>query len=99
MRAQCRSRSGVTPSKARPPSNTEVPSQAAWVRGPMIGTLPSCQSSSKNVRVFDQLTGRNIVSSSRRSYSPPDGDPVAKVRHGEAAMNDAKIETKNETTG
>ena len=32
-RAQCRSRSGVTPSKARAPSKTEVPSQAPWVRG------------------------------------------------------------------
>ena len=29
------------------------PSQPAWVRGPMIGTLPSCQSFSKNVQVFD----------------------------------------------
>src|ERR1700733_6667754 len=53
-RAMCRSRSGVTPSNARAPSNTEVQSQAPCVRGPMIGTLPSCQSSSKNVQVFDQ---------------------------------------------
>ena len=52
-RAQCRSRSGVTPSKVRAPSNTMEPSQAACVRGPMIGTLPSCQSPSKNVQVFE----------------------------------------------
>src|SRR3954469_13073603 len=53
-RAQCRSRSGVTPSKARAPSNTDEPSQAAWVRGPKMPTLPSCQSPSKKVHVFDQ---------------------------------------------
>jgi len=29
------------------------PSQAACVRAPMIATLPSCQSPSKNVQVFD----------------------------------------------
>src|SRR5437764_3550667 len=52
-RAQCRSRSGVTPSKARPPSKTVDPSQAPCVRGPMIGTLPSCQLPSKNVHVRD----------------------------------------------
>ncbi len=52
-RAQCRSRSGVTPSKVRAPSNTEEPSQAACVRAPMIGTLPSCQSPSIKVQVFD----------------------------------------------
>ncbi len=46
-RAQCRSMSGVTPSKARAPSKTLEPSQAACVRGPMIGTLPSCQSPSR----------------------------------------------------
>ncbi len=59
-RAQCRSRSGATPSNARARSNTEVQSHAAWVRGPMIGTLPSCQSSSKNVTVLVQATGRRI---------------------------------------
>src|SRR5258708_32875781 len=53
-RAQCKSRSGVTPSKARAPSNTDEPSQAAWVRGPKMPILPSCQSPSKNVQVFDQ---------------------------------------------
>src|SRR5579863_929173 len=53
-RAQWSSRSGVTPSKARAPSNTSEQSQAAWVRGPMIGTLPSCHLSSKYVQVFDQ---------------------------------------------
>jgi hypothetical protein len=31
----------------------------------MIGTLPSCQSSSKNVQVFDQATERIIESSFR----------------------------------
>src|SRR5712692_6330526 len=54
-RAQCSARSGVTPSKARAPSNTIEPSQAAWVRGPMIGTLPSCQSPSKNVQVLEKV--------------------------------------------
>src|SRR5215475_7771201 len=51
-RAQCRSISGVTPSNARAPSNTDEPSHAACVRGPMIGTLPSCQSPWKNVQVL-----------------------------------------------
>ena len=45
-RAQCRSRSGDTPSKVRAPSNTEEHSQAACERTPMIGILPSCQSPS-----------------------------------------------------
>src|SRR5262249_47538164 len=54
-RAQCRSRSGVVPSNARAPSNTQLPSQAACVRGPMIGTLPSCHSPSKKVHVFDSV--------------------------------------------
>src|SRR3984885_10838666 len=53
-RAQWRSRSGVTPSKYRAPSNTMEQSQAACVRGPMIGTLPSCHPSSKYVHVLDQ---------------------------------------------
>jgi hypothetical protein len=30
------------------------PSQAAWLRTPMTGTLPSCQSPSIKVQVFDQ---------------------------------------------
>jgi hypothetical protein len=33
----------------------------------MIGTLPSCQSSSKNVIVFDQAMERRVTSSSHRS--------------------------------
>src|SRR5271167_1721233 len=53
-RAQWSSRSGVTPSKARAPSNTSEQSHAAWVRGPIIGTLPSAHSPSKNVQVLDQ---------------------------------------------
>src|SRR5665213_2101953 len=57
MRAQCRSRSGATPSKARAPSNTVEASHAAWVRGPMIGTLPWCQVPSKKVQVSEKLTG------------------------------------------
>src|SRR6266545_3183811 len=56
-RVQCRSRSGATPSKARPPSNTIEPSQVACVRAPMIGRLSSCQSFSKNVEVFDHWAG------------------------------------------
>src|SRR5450432_2632889 len=55
-RAQCRSRSGMTPSKARAPSNTIEPSQQAWVRGPMMRTSPACQSSSKNVQVAESPT-------------------------------------------
>ena len=50
-RAQCRSRSGVTPSKARAPSNTLEPSQKAWLRGPRIGLLPSNHSPSRKVWV------------------------------------------------
>ena len=53
-RAKCRSASGVVPSNARAPSNTDDPSQIAWVRTPHNGTLPSCHSPSKNVQVFDQ---------------------------------------------
>jgi hypothetical protein len=44
------------------------------VRTPMIGRLPSCQSSSKNVTVFDQVTERLIESSfspALLSYRPP----------------------------
>src|SRR3972149_6761994 len=54
MRAQCRSRSGATPSNTLAPSNTDDPSQIACVRAPHNGTLPSCQASSKYVQVFDQ---------------------------------------------
>src|SRR5437763_8408078 len=53
-RAQCKSRSGVTPSNARAPSNTEEPSHIACVRGPTRPILPSCQSPSWKVQVFDQ---------------------------------------------
>src|ERR1700761_2814196 len=56
-RAQWRLRSGVTPSKARAPSNTVEPSQNPWVRGPTIGTLPLCQPPSKNVHVGECWTG------------------------------------------
>src|ERR1700730_2986818 len=56
-RAQCRSRSGATPSNARAPSKTVDASHAACVRGPMIGTLPSCQPPSKKVQVWEKLTG------------------------------------------
>src|SRR6476660_9022230 len=55
-RSQWRSRSGVTPSKARAPSKTEEPSQKACVRGPATRTLPSCQSPSSHVQVSDQFT-------------------------------------------
>src|SRR5262245_5147919 len=60
-RAQWSFRSGVTPSNARAPSNTDEPSQAAWVRAPMSGTLPSCQSPPKNVHVFDGAGGSVIA--------------------------------------
>src|SRR5262245_8691360 len=53
-RAQCRSRSGATPSNTRAPSNTEEPSQIAWVRTFNRGTFPSCNLPSKNVQVCDQ---------------------------------------------
>ena len=43
----------MTPSKARAPSNTDELSQNAWVRGPMMPILPSCQSPSRKVQVFD----------------------------------------------
>src|ERR1700722_13675651 len=55
-RAQWRSRSGVTPSKYRAPSNTIEKSQDACVRGPMMGTLPSCHRSSKYVQVLEKLS-------------------------------------------
>src|SRR5215468_1146525 len=54
-RSQWRSRSGVTPSKARAPSKTEEPSQKACVRGPATKTLPSCQSPSSHVQVADHF--------------------------------------------
>src|SRR5271156_7208706 len=53
-RAQCLSRSGAPPSKARAPSNTLEPSQKAWVRAPTIGWLPSSHSPSRKVKVCDQ---------------------------------------------
>src|SRR6202022_5036327 len=59
-REQCRSRSGVTPSNARAPSKTIEQSQAACVRGPMMGTLPSCHIPSKNVQVLDQPSPTTI---------------------------------------
>src|SRR5277367_3659122 len=61
-RAQCSSKSGVTPSKARAPSNTTEQSQAACVREPMIGALPSRHSFSKKVQVFDQFVAAAIPS-------------------------------------
>ena len=80
-RAQWRSRSGVTPSNVRAPSNTMEPSQAAWVRGPMIGTLPSCQSPSKNVQVFECtgafVAGTGAAAARLRVESP---DPVHRAR-------------------
>src|SRR5215467_4410832 len=69
-RAQCRSRSGVTPSNARAPSKTEEPSQAACVRGPMMATLPACQSPSKNVHVFDHVPLADTITSSTCYYLP-----------------------------
>src|SRR5580692_8946807 len=59
-RSQCASRSGATPSKARAPSNTVEASHAPWVRGPMIGTLPPCQSPSKKVKVSEKSTGFTV---------------------------------------
>src|SRR5271163_1075373 len=53
-RAKCLSRSGVTPSKARAPSNTLDPNQKAWVRAPTNGRLPSSHSPSRKVKVCDQ---------------------------------------------
>ena len=43
----------MTPSKARAPSNTLLPSHNACVRGPIIPTLPSCQAPLKKVQVSD----------------------------------------------
>ena len=40
VRSQCRSRSGVTPSKARAPSNTAAPIQVAWLQAPSSSGLP-----------------------------------------------------------
>jgi hypothetical protein len=41
------------------------PSQSPWVRGPMIGTLPSCNWPHKNVHVREWLT--ELVSGNRRA--------------------------------
>jgi hypothetical protein len=41
--------------------------------------LPSCQSPSKNVTVFDQLTDRLIESSSCRPYCLPGGAFVTMI--------------------
>src|SRR5262249_8565753 len=49
-RSQWRSRSGVVPSKARAPSNTQEPSHGAWVHGPMISGLPSSHAPSNHVQ-------------------------------------------------
>src|SRR5262245_14347207 len=68
-RSQCRSRSGVTPSKARAPSNTEEPSQKACVRGPATKTLPSCQSPSIHVQVSDHFAiGAVLVQALHRVF-------------------------------
>ena len=67
-RAQCRSTSGVVPSNARAPSNTEEPSQIAWVRTPHNGTLPSCHSPSKKVQVFDQAIAFSVAKPCHRQY-------------------------------
>src|SRR4051812_29093697 len=80
-RAQWRSRSGVTPSNVRAPSKTMEPSHAACVRGPMIGTLPLCQSPSKNVQVFECtaafVAGAGAATARLRVESP---DPVQRAR-------------------
>jgi hypothetical protein len=53
-RARLQLRSSIRVTGATfPPSNTDVHSHAAWVRKPMIGTLPSCHSFSKKVMVCD----------------------------------------------
>src|SRR5665213_279137 len=69
-RAQCKSRSGVTPSKVRAPSNTEDENSAACERVPMIGILPSRQSPSWKVQVFDQFCPIAI----RKPFPTPDCD-------------------------
>src|SRR5208283_3974819 len=78
-RAQCLSRSGVTPSKARAPSNTLEASQKAWLRGPRIGRLPSNHSSSRKVKVCDQS---DIVLGSRlaRGLKPDIGPFVPPIK-------------------
>src|SRR6516165_6666641 len=65
-RAQCWSRSGVTPSKARAPSNTLEPSQKAWVRAPTIGWLPSSHSPSRKVKVCDQAGIGSLIPSDEK---------------------------------
>src|SRR3712207_566072 len=78
-RAQCRSRSGVTPSKARAPSNTEEPSQTACVRAPMIGTFPSCQSPSNHVQVRDH----SAIVPSRSQHSMTQAERRRKVKRAD----------------
>src|SRR5271168_2952186 len=68
-RAQCKSRSGVTPSNALAPSNTMEHSQAACVRTPIIGVLPSHHWSSKKVQVFDQFVATAMRTLPRSRFS------------------------------
>src|ERR1700757_1902154 len=76
-RAQCLSRSGATPSKARAPSNTLDASQKPWVRAPTIGALPSSHSPSRKVKVCDQA-GMSV--SSKRRFT---GTCLVQNRHRE----------------
>src|SRR5437764_1188108 len=61
-RSQCRSRSGITPSNTRAPSNTDEPSQDACERGPMIGGLPSCHAPSNQFQVCEYQATRLSLS-------------------------------------
>ena len=56
-RSQCRSRSGVTPSNARAPSNTTEPSQAAWLIGQAQANAVALEGEAKSptLRWLDEI--------------------------------------------
>ena len=78
-RAQCLSRSGVTPSKARAPSNTLEPSQKAWVRAPDdrgVALEPFAVEKGEGLRpgghgFLDPLGGKWAGGSVRRQFAVP----------------------------
>src|SRR5262245_49134793 len=104
-RWQWRSRSGVTPSKARAPSNTEEASQKACVRGPATRTLPSCQSPSSHVQVSDHfairafllMSGCAAAYSWRRSWRSTRGNRLNVVQHRKPPSADRYGSTASST--
>src|SRR4029077_8919873 len=84
-RAQCLSRSGVAPSKARAPSNTLDASQKPCVRAPMIGALPSSQSPSRKVKVCDHADIDFLVHQTGSGVGRAVRTPLAGQASGDAS--------------